>query len=203
MLFSTRPNAPFHACHAANRCCSFPSASSADYSGSRWQPSMPLPPQLRRGVSCICTGSEGPSEALGRSAFTVIGSCRSLARVDARLLVQWDVLHIPFSRRFDAKPATERDNSLLHSARQLLPLGSDCRGLSSPPSQTWLCYLPPLVLPSLPDCRVARYLLWRRALRGQWMRGRLSKLDLRRRRCSGLALRDGHGARGGRPRCGT
>jgi hypothetical protein len=45
------------------------------YSGSRWQPSMPRPPQSRRGVSCISTASAGPPEALGRSTLTAMGSC--------------------------------------------------------------------------------------------------------------------------------
>jgi hypothetical protein len=53
-------------------CCS-------DYSGTRWQPNIPRPPQFLRGVSCICTVSAGPPEVLGRSVLTVIGSCALLA----------------------------------------------------------------------------------------------------------------------------
>jgi hypothetical protein len=49
------------------------------YKGSKWQPSSPRPPQLLRGVSCICKDSEGAPEALGRSTFTVNGICAMLA----------------------------------------------------------------------------------------------------------------------------
>lgn len=45
----------------------------AVYSGSRWQPNKPRPPQFLRGVSCICTVSAEPPELLSRRAFTVIG----------------------------------------------------------------------------------------------------------------------------------
>lgn len=51
----------------------------AGYSGSRWQPSKPRPPQSLRGVSCIRTLSDGPPEALGRSTLTMIGICDLLA----------------------------------------------------------------------------------------------------------------------------
>jgi hypothetical protein len=40
---------------------------------------MPRPPQLRRGVSCICTVSAGPPDVLGRSVLTAMGSCALLA----------------------------------------------------------------------------------------------------------------------------
>lgn len=51
----------------------YSSIEDAVYSGSRWQPNKPRPPQFRRGVSCICMVSDGPPELLGRRALTMMG----------------------------------------------------------------------------------------------------------------------------------
>lgn len=53
-------------------------APSRHYNGTRLHPSIPLPPQFRRGVSCISTDSDGPA-VLGRNALTMMGSCGRLA----------------------------------------------------------------------------------------------------------------------------
>jgi hypothetical protein len=138
--------APFHACQRSKRCRLLTHKHSKDYNGSRWQPSSPRPPQLLRGVSCICNDSDGPPEALGRSTFTVNGICALLAPT-FHPSDSMSCRSAP-SRTFRACQQSARDNSLLHFAIQLLPPEPACRGSSSPPSQTWLCYRPPSTLPS-------------------------------------------------------
>lgn len=100
----------------------------SDYSGSRWQPSIPRPPQFLRGVSVICTVSAGPPEVVGRSALTVIGSCALLALPVAGVQLE-RIERVVLSARVEHSP--------LRSARQLLPPSTASRGSSSLPSQTW------------------------------------------------------------------
>lgn len=134
----------------SNCCCSSTIPAKRTYNGSRWQPNRPLPPQLRLGVSCIDTVSDGPPEVLGRNAFTVMGIWAVSAPMHAKSPNATACLCIlTCSRCSSGRPMGRAgDNSLLHSARQLLPPGSACHCLSSRPSQTWLCYRPPSILPS-------------------------------------------------------
>ena len=164
------------------------------YNGSRWQPNKPLPPQFRLGVSCIWTVSAAPPEALGLSAFTVIGNCQTLAHTS---LID-DVFHLSAalcllcSRGFFCPQccaqdrwedvvadSSKGDNSLLHFVRPLPPPCSVCRGLSSPPTRTSLWYLQPSNQLSLLGCRAQRYSLSQRELLMWldqcWLLGQLGK----------------------------
>lgn len=85
---------------------------------------MPLPPQLRLGVSCICTVSDGPPEALGRSAFTVIGSYDRISpSLSNTWNQQWMFCIASIFTRGRCRPADlGGDNSPLRSAIQPQPL---------------------------------------------------------------------------------
>lgn len=116
----------------------FSSIEEIPYKGSRWQPNKPRPPQFLRGVSCICTVSDGPPELLGRRALTVIG----IWRLSALNYLEQHDLQIAALQSCNAANTVTLDHSLLRSVTRPRPLALVARGLSNPPNQTWLCCRP-------------------------------------------------------------